>query len=125
MKKDWVIFYSDGSYVDSDTSIYDVPRRDVQIIVQRHKHVGYTMMHSSGDYFVFDPDRDGWRLTDIFGLWDYFLVVRQPVVLFGRNMDYEEFWKLHRKVIQICGKKQGWLQCEPRHSDPKFYDEIL
>ena len=34
MKKDWIIFYSDGSMVDSDTSIYDVPRRDVQIIVR-------------------------------------------------------------------------------------------
>jgi hypothetical protein len=111
--------------VDSDTSIYDVPRLDAQIIVQRSKHVGYTMIHSSGDYFVFDADRDGWRLTDIFGLWDYLLVVRQPVVLFGRNMDYEEFWKLHRKVIATCGKKQGWLQCEPRHSDPKFYDETV
>lgn len=123
MQKEWLIFYSDGSVVDSDTSRYDVPRRDVQIIVQKNDHVGYTMIHSSGDYFVYDQDRDGWRATDGFGLWDYLVTVRQPVVLFGRNMDHDEFWTLHKKVRDLCGDKQGWLQCEPQHSLPKGYEE--
>ena len=118
MQKDWLIFYSDGSVVDSDTSIYDVPRRDVQIIVQRNDSVGYEMLHSSGCYYVYDPDRGGWRITDIFGVWDYLVVVRQPVVLFGRNMSYKEFWSLHKRVRDICGDKQGWLRnYEQRHGE--------
>lgn len=110
MQKDWLIFYSDGSVVDSDTSVYDVPRRDIQIIVVRDEKVGYKMLHSAGCYFVFDPDRDGWRITDIFGVWDYLVVVHQPVVLFGRNMDSKEFWELRKKVVEICGPKDAWLQ---------------
>ena len=110
MKKDWIIFYSDGSTVDSDTSIYDVPRRDVQIIAKADPNVGYRLIHSAGCYFVFDADRDGWRITDIFGVWDYLVVVRQPVVLFGRNMDSKEFAELRKKVVEICGPKDGWLQ---------------
>lgn len=112
--KDWIIFYDDGSVFDSDSDVRDAPRRGVQVIVQRDDQVGYRLFFSDGDYFVYDPDRGGWRFTDQFGVYDHLITCREPLVLFGREMAKAEFLALLKHVKELCGDKSAWLRNERR-----------
>lgn len=114
MDKDWVIFYDNGSIYDSTFSVYDVPRLGVQVIAQRNEKTGYDLFRTDGDYFVYDANRGGWRITDMFGVWDHLNTVHHPLVLFGRNMGDAEFLDLLRKVKEVCGEKSAWLRRERR-----------
>jgi hypothetical protein len=112
--KDWAIFYDDGSVYDSDTDLRDVPRLGVQIICQKNEQTNYDLFRTDGDYFVYDEDRGGWRITDMFGVWDHLNTVRYPLVLFGRNMGDDEFYAVYKRAKEICGNKAAWLRREKR-----------
>jgi hypothetical protein len=114
MDKDWIIFYDDGSVADSDTNLHDVPRLGVQVIAQHNERTGYDLFRTDGDYFVYDEDRGGWRITDMFGVWDHLNTVRYPLVLFGRNMADDGFREILTKVKDVCGPKSAWLRRERR-----------
>jgi hypothetical protein len=114
MDKDWIIFYDDGSVYDSETNIRDVPRLGVQVITQYNEQIGYELIRTDGDYFVYDEDRGGWRYTDMFGVWDHLNTVREPLVLFGRNMSDKAFKELLVYVNDYCGPKSAWLRRERR-----------
>lgn len=114
MHKDWVIFYDDGSVVDSDTDIREIPRLGVEVVCQRNEQTGYDLFRTDGDYFVYDEKRGGWRITDMFGVWDHLITCPHPLVLFGRNMSDDEFVALMQKVKQVCGNKSAWMRRERR-----------
>ena len=64
MNQEWIIYYDDGSSFSSDDGgLMDAPRVGVEIVVQANAETGYDFLCTIGDYFVYDPDRGGWRTT--------------------------------------------------------------
>lgn len=115
MNVDWIIYYDDGSSFSSDDGeTWDAPRTGVEVVVQRNEQTGYDFLCTIGDYFVYDKDRGGWRITDFWGTLDHCVSCRNPLVLFGRNMSDEEFQKLKTRVRRECGPKSGWLRREQK-----------
>jgi hypothetical protein len=111
---DWIIFYDDGTIATSDDDIREIPRLGVQVVAQYNKTTNYDLFRTDGDYFVYDEDRGGWRITDMFGVWDHLNTVKYPLVLFGRNMADDAFVSLLQKVNEICGHKAAWQRRERR-----------
>ena len=112
--KEWVVLYDDGSVLDSDTDLRDIPRLGVEVVAQYNEDTGYDLFRTDGDYFVYDRDRGGWRITDRTGVDDHLNIVSFPLVLFGRNMSDEGFRALLKRVKEICGPKSAWLRRERR-----------
>jgi len=115
LKPDWIIYYdNDQAFNSFEYDPFDVPRTGVEIVIQKSPDVGYEMHRTVGDYFVYDPERAGWRITDMFGVADHLMTAKYPLVLFGRNMDNRRFKALQSRVEQECGPKSGWLWHEKR-----------
>ena len=114
MNVDWIIFYDDGTEHTSDNGAREAPRVGVEVIAQKNEKTGYGLFFTDGDYFVYDKDRGGWRITDQFGMFDHLITCREPLVLFGRNMSDDAFMEMKRKVAERCGPKSAWLRRERR-----------
>jgi hypothetical protein len=108
----WTIYYGNGStFSDGDGSPFEAPRRDVQVIVQSDPRVGWRWI-SGRDYFVWEPERGGWRETDDWR--DHALDARQPLILFGRWLTDAEWAALFARVKAELPPKEGWLVTEAR-----------
>jgi hypothetical protein len=82
----WTIYYGDGTTVSSDTGPEDVPKRDVQVIVQADpgSQSGYSICHSN-DFYTWRDDL--WVGADQFGMFDFvFGDTGHRVALAGRSM---------------------------------------
>lgn len=94
----WRIHYGDGSTFSSDDGDpFEAPRRDVQAIPYEDQATGFTVI-SGKDFYVLEDD-DRWVSVDHFGLWDYLVRTRRPLVLFGRTITNEEYEQV---VAEAC-----------------------
>ena len=92
----WKIFYSTSTYSDEDGPPELAPKRDVQAIAVANKVTGRRIERTT-DFYVWVPERGGWRGVDQFGLYDYLIGPGTKIVLFGRTLsdeEYGEVWKL-------------------------------
>jgi len=91
----WRVYYGDGTtFSNEDGFVYNVPTRNVQVIVQHSKEHGIELI-SSTDYYIWNNNR--WYGVDQFGLYDYLIDPGWKRVLFGRMLTKEEYnaiWSL-------------------------------
>ena len=95
----WKIFYSNGTYSDEDGSPELAPKRDVQTIAVADDTAGRRVERGT-DFYIWTPERGGWRGVDFFGVYDYLIDPGAKIVLFGRilsNEDYTGIWQLAAK----------------------------
>jgi len=114
--KNWIVYYDDDTSKDSDSDVWSIPRTGVEIIIIANEKVGYEILRTVGDYFVYDEqvNSGGWRITDLFGVYDHLVTAQKPLVLFGRQMRDERFEALLKRVQEECGPKSGWIHRENR-----------
>jgi hypothetical protein len=96
----WRIYYGDDStFSNLEGTIWEVPPRDVQVIIQTDRDHGWASQTGS-DYYVWDNRGDGerWWGVDIFGLFDYLLEPGPRKVLFGRTVTSERFGEIFRRA---------------------------
>ena len=98
---DWRVYYSDGSTFDSTQGApHDATAVDVQAIVMRDPDPGSArgvgrQILSGKDYYYFEHGQ--WFSCDIFGLYDF--LIRNGLVLFGRNVSDEKFEATYAKAL--------------------------
>jgi hypothetical protein len=86
----WKIFYSSSTYSDADGPPELAPKRDVQAVLVEDSVSG-RRIERSNNYYVWTPERGGWRGVDKFGLFDYLIEPGARVVLFGRTLSDDEY----------------------------------
>lgn len=93
---EWKIFYSASTYSDEDGPPELAPKRDVQTIAVANDVAGVRIERGT-DFYIWVPERGGWRGVEQFGLYDYLIDPGFKIVLFGRVLsenDYGAVWKL-------------------------------
>ena len=91
----WVVFYHDGSMLTSeDKCPWDLPRTGVLAIFQPDPSdgMGWCPRHAH-DYYCYQADVSGWAPHDFQGMLDYLALERQPLVIRGYWVPYEQ-WDL-------------------------------
>jgi len=112
----WKIFYGDGStYSDKDGLPELAPKRDVQIIGADCEIAGRRFERET-DYYIWTPERGGWRGVDKFGLFDYLIDSGYKIVLFGKMLNNKEYRKILDKATNdsYLPRKSAWLREERR-----------
>ncbi len=101
---DWVVWYQDGSMVDSNTHRpEDIPRDGVQAVVIKDKAHG-RLIWSRADGYAWQNGtwvphmRDG---LDQYGRMNY----KPKVVIRGFGIPDEEFWVIYHKVVADADKR--------------------
>lgn len=91
MRLNWKIFYGGQvTYSDADGSPYDAPRLNVQAIVGPDRNTGRYMV-SDKDAYWWIPEEQRWRGGDRHGEWIYMLRLGPRVVLYGEQIDEDEY----------------------------------
>lgn len=117
----WRVFYGDGRTIDDDEcKVEDLPRRDVQAVIVADDAHGWRILRIF-DFYVFDDvHADGWKGTDVFGLWDYLTEPRETcVVLFGRTIGEREYLDIVNRALADASlpTKTGHRRGERRPDD--------
>lgn len=98
MEINWKIYYGDDTeYTNVDGPPELAPKRNVQIIGVSDYHTGHRLEREN-DYYVWAPERGGWRGCDQFGLYDYLIDPGFKIVLFGRMLNNAEFARIFKKA---------------------------
>ena len=94
------IYYGNGTIVkDEDCLPENVPKRDVQVVLVESERVGRRVERMS-DFYIWTPERGGWRGVDNFGLFDYLIDPGEKIVLFGRTLSTDDFSDIMVKATQ-------------------------
>lgn len=113
---EWAIYYGDGSvFSDENGTPYDAPRTNIQIIVQKHKSMGWELV-SGADLFYYEESRRGFYACNSTGstLWDHLWRAKYPLVFAGRMITDEEFRQIVLKVLdELPSPKTAWRHGEP------------
>lgn len=112
----WKIYYGDGStYSDLDGPPELAPKRDVQAIPHTSGLTGHRVERTN-DYYVWTPERGGWRGVDQFGLFDYLIEPGVKIVLFGRMLNNEEYRAILAQSSRDpdLPKRSAWMPEERR-----------
>jgi len=109
----WKIYYADGSSYYGEPEL--APKRGVQAILIKDELVG-RRIESSRDYYVYWPERGGWRSVDHFAFYEYLFEANPPtkIVLFGSVMDdgeYRALWDIISNDPDLP-PKSGFLKDE-------------
>lgn len=108
----WRVYYGDGTTVESDGFPVDrVPARNVQVVVQDHPSVGWSMVHTR-DFYIWADER--WRGVDQFGLYDYLCEPGWKRVLFGRTINRDDFNTIYQQAKRDTkfARKSGFTRDE-------------
>ena len=102
------IYYSDGRYSGPPEL---APVRDVQVILQPDKDVGWYFQTGS-DFYVWWGER--WLGVDKFGLMDYLMEPGWKRVLIGRTINNDEYRRIYQeaKEDRDLARKSGYLPGE-------------
>lgn len=95
MKKDWKIYYEDGSTFDNTQGLpEDAPSFGVLCVVFPDEEVGRMVMHG-WDWFYYHKEDQNWWGADIHGLLDC-LLHNKPMkaVKQGRNTNADNYKKI-------------------------------
>lgn len=105
----WRVYYGDGTVIsDSDADLYDLPGRDVQVVLEVDPDHGWRM-HRSSDFYWHDNGH--WVCGEIFGLWDYLTRSGPKKVLFGRTIsrdEWQEIWLRATSDTTLPPKSGQW-----------------
>lgn len=100
----WLIYYSDGSTFSSEDGAWgDAPGRDVQIVLFRDPHLGWTVRHGANggspcDYFRLAADRTIVGMDED-GMKDHVVHVIR-VVKQGRMLSRSKWDNLLRQAME-------------------------
>lgn len=112
----WKIYYDDNTTFSSeDGSPFDAPRTGVQVIAYEDQLGRYWLM-SQADYYYYEPGRPewGWWHADMWAIFDHLQRAKQPLVLFGRMMTFDNFTDIEKRALaELPGKKHGWRRNGP------------
>lgn len=102
----WRVYYGDGSTIEDDTSVAEVPTLNVQAIVQYDPVAGW-YMQSRGDYYVYLEGDGLWQGVDIIGLYDYLQYSGWKRVLFGRTIRSEDYARIYQQALADRNELRG------------------
>ena len=101
----WKIYYGDGSVFSSaDGQPQDAPRVNVQYIAWYNEDNRRRLSHAS-DYYFYEDGR--WGACDVFGLFEYLVRYKSPIVLFGRLIGDVAFRTIGSKVDNDLPLERG------------------
>jgi hypothetical protein len=93
---DWRIYYGDGSAFSSEEGRpEDAPRVNVMCIAWYNEDNRRRLAHAA-DYYFYEEGR--WGACDSFGLFEYLIRSKFPVVLFGRLIGDSRFRDIMAKA---------------------------
>ena len=99
----WRIYYADRVFTSDDGEPWDAPRVDVQVIVQE-KDGDYEKV-CGRDHYYWEPERGGWCNSDIFGAIDHLMRSRRQCLLFGRQLNDEDYRRVHARLTEDIGPR--------------------
>ena len=114
---EWKIYYGDDTELSNlESDPCDVPKTNVQAVVQNHAAHGHHVEHAT-DYYVYYDD-GLWRGVDQFGLWDYLAQPGYKIVLFGRWVSNDQFKEILQRALRDpdVPKRSAWGKYERRPS---------
>jgi hypothetical protein len=100
----WRIYYEDGKvFTSDDGEPFDAPRVGVEIVVQEKD--GSHELVFGRDHFYWEPSRGGWMTSDWFGAIDHLMRSKRQCLLFGRQLNDDDWRALHKRVRDEMGER--------------------
>lgn len=115
---EWKIYYEGRkTYSNLDGPPELAPKRRVQVIGVAEYATGQRIEREN-DYYVWAPERGGWRGCDQFGLYDYLIDPGFKIVLFGKMLSNDEYKEIFQMAVNDpdLPKRSAYLKEERRPS---------